>query len=74
MYDAIEDTLTYADPQTVVALLGPSGHKKLGNIESRRRVFLPGILGQSRTTSIKGKSVKFVSPMKRLPAASTAIP
>jgi signal transduction histidine kinase len=37
LYDAIEDTLTYADPQTVVALLDPSGHKKLGNLAA-----LPG--------------------------------
>jgi signal transduction histidine kinase len=37
LYDAIEDTLTYADPQTVVALLDASGHKKLGNLAA-----LPG--------------------------------
>jgi len=32
--DAIRDTLTYADPQTAVALLGPDGRQIEGNLEA----------------------------------------
>jgi signal transduction histidine kinase len=34
--DAIEDTMTYADPQTVIALIGPDGHEIKGNLETLR--------------------------------------
>jgi signal transduction histidine kinase len=32
--DAIEDTMTYADPQSAVALLSPDGHQIIGNLRS----------------------------------------
>jgi signal transduction histidine kinase len=32
--DAIQDTMTYADPQTAIALLGPRGQQVLGNLET----------------------------------------
>ena len=32
--DAINDTMTYADPQTAVAVLGSNGHEIKGNIEA----------------------------------------
>jgi signal transduction histidine kinase len=31
--DAVEDTMTYADPQSAVALLRPDGHEIIGNLE-----------------------------------------
>ena len=31
--DAVEDTVTYADPQNAVALLRPDGHEMIGNLE-----------------------------------------
>lgn len=34
--DAIDDTMTYADPQTAIALLGPDGHEIKGNLEAVR--------------------------------------
>ena len=35
--DAIDDTLTYADPQTAVALLGSDGRELEGNLDASRR-------------------------------------
>jgi signal transduction histidine kinase len=32
LYDAIQDTISYADPQTAVALLDPHGAQQLGNL------------------------------------------
>jgi signal transduction histidine kinase len=32
--DAIQDTITYADPQTAIALLGPAGQRAMGNLET----------------------------------------
>jgi len=32
LLDGIEDTLTYADPQTAVALFDPRGHEMIGNV------------------------------------------
>jgi len=39
--DAIEDTMTYADPQTAIALLGPKGQQVIGNLETRPSTALP---------------------------------
>jgi signal transduction histidine kinase len=39
--DAINDTMTYADPQTAVALLGPDGRETLGNLEAVPATVLP---------------------------------
>lgn len=39
--DALEDTMTYADPQTAVALLGRDGRQGLGNLESVAATVLP---------------------------------
>jgi len=41
LQDAIEDTMTYADPQAVVALLGPNSRETLGNLESMPSNLLP---------------------------------
>ena len=32
--DAIDDTMTYADPQTIIALFGPDGRELKGNLDS----------------------------------------
>lgn len=37
LYDAIEDTISYADPQTAVALLDPNGRERLGNLAAMPR-------------------------------------
>jgi signal transduction histidine kinase len=34
--DAIDDTMTYADPQTVIALIAPDGHEIKGNLGTVR--------------------------------------
>jgi hypothetical protein len=34
--DAIDDTMTYADPQTVIALIGPDRRETKGNLETVR--------------------------------------
>ena len=39
--DAIGDTMTYADPQTAVALLAPDGRQKVGNLEAVPAAVLP---------------------------------
>jgi signal transduction histidine kinase len=39
--DAIEDTVTYGDPQTVIALIEPSGREPIGNLETNPPSFLP---------------------------------
>src|SRR3982751_1015578 len=32
LYDAIQDTISYADPETAVALLDPRGAQQMGNL------------------------------------------
>ena len=39
--DAIEDTITYADPQSVVALFGPDFHQTQGNLQTLSSSLLP---------------------------------
>jgi signal transduction histidine kinase len=39
--DALRDTMTYADPQTAIALLGPDGRPLMGNIEPAPTSTLP---------------------------------
>jgi signal transduction histidine kinase len=39
--DAIEDTMTYADAQTAVALLGRDGREVMGNLETEPATVLP---------------------------------
>jgi signal transduction histidine kinase len=41
LVDAVEDTMTYADPQTAVALLGPDGRETLGNLEAVPATVVP---------------------------------
>lgn len=38
--DAINDTMTYADPQTIIALFGPDGSEVKGNLEPVRTALL----------------------------------
>lgn len=47
--DAIKDTMTYGDPQTVVALIGPDGGELLGNLETRPPTELPRQEGYRNT-------------------------
>jgi len=39
--DAVEDTITYADPQALVAVIGPDAHERLGNLEALPANLLP---------------------------------
>jgi signal transduction histidine kinase len=39
--DAIQDTMTYADPQTAIALLGPDRKEIAGNLESAPQTAVP---------------------------------
>ena len=41
LYDAIQDTMTYADPQTAIALLGPKAQQVMGNLETGPSIALP---------------------------------
>jgi signal transduction histidine kinase len=36
LYDAIQDTIAYADPETAVALLDPRGNEQMGNVAGIR--------------------------------------
>jgi signal transduction histidine kinase len=47
--DAIEDTMTYGDPQTVIALIAPSGGELMGNVETRPATILPRQEGYRNT-------------------------
>lgn len=47
--DAVEDTMTYGDPQTVIALISPSGGELLGNLETRPATILPRQEGYRNT-------------------------
>ncbi len=39
--DTLVDTMTYGDPETVIALLAPDGHQVKGNLETLPATFLP---------------------------------
>jgi signal transduction histidine kinase len=39
--DAIQDAITYSDPQTAVALLGPDGKEEIGNLETVPPAIIP---------------------------------
>jgi signal transduction histidine kinase len=55
--DAIEDTITYADPQTVIALLSPQGQQIRGNIEPSSASSLPRQDGyQHALVRVKGQT------------------
>ena len=47
--DAVQDTITYGDPQTVIALISPSGGEIMGNIETRPATVLPRQEGYRNT-------------------------
>ena len=47
--DAINDTITYGDPQTVIGLIAPSGGELLGNLETRPATVLPRQEGYRNT-------------------------
>jgi signal transduction histidine kinase len=47
--DAVEDTMTYGDPQTVIALIAPGGRELLGNLETRPATVLPRQEGYRNT-------------------------
>jgi signal transduction histidine kinase len=47
--DAVEDTMTYGDPQTVIALISPGGGELLGNLETRPASVLPRQEGYRNT-------------------------
>lgn len=47
--DAIGDTMTYGDPQTVIALIAPRGGEIMGNLETRPATVLPRQEGYRNT-------------------------
>ena len=47
--DAISDTMTYGDPQTVIALIAPKGGQVMGNLETRPATVLPRQEGYRNT-------------------------
>ena len=47
--DAIGDTMTYGDPQTVIALIAPRGGELMGNLETRPATVLPRQEGYRNT-------------------------
>ena len=47
--DAINDTITYGDPQTVIGLIAPSGGELLGNLQTRPATVLPRQEGYRNT-------------------------
>jgi len=47
--DAIQDTMTYGDPQTVIALIAPGAGQVMGNLETRPATVLPRQEGYRNT-------------------------
>jgi signal transduction histidine kinase len=47
--DAVADTITYGDPQTVIGLIAPRGGELMGNIETRPATVLPRQEGYRNT-------------------------
>ena len=47
--DAIDDTMTYGDPQTVIALIAPNSGQVVGNLETRPATVLPRQEGYRNT-------------------------
>jgi signal transduction histidine kinase len=69
--DAIEDTMTYADPQTVIALLSPQGQQIKGNTEPSSATALPRIEGyQHALVRLSGQTTPHEAALiaHRLPA------
>lgn len=55
--DAIQDTLSYADPQTAVGLLGPNGREVLGNLQTVPPTVIPLEEGyQNRLVRLRGQT------------------
>jgi signal transduction histidine kinase len=68
--DAIEDTLTYGDPQTVIALIDATGREPLGNLETHPPTFLPRQEGyHNALVRLKGQTTPHVAAIvvHRLP-------
>jgi signal transduction histidine kinase len=69
--DAIEDTMTYADPQTVIALLSPQGQQIRGNTEPSSATALPRVEGyQHALVRLSGQTTPHEAALiaHRLPA------
>ncbi len=69
--DAIEDTMTYADPQTVIALLSPQGQQIRGNTEPSSATVLPRVEGyQHALVRLSGQTTPHEAALiaHRLPA------
>jgi signal transduction histidine kinase len=57
LVDAIQDTLTYADPQTAVGLLGPDGREVMGNLQTVPPTVIPLEEGyQNRLIRLRGQT------------------
>jgi signal transduction histidine kinase len=55
--DAVEDTITYGDAQTVIALVEPDGREPIGNLETHPPTFLPRQEGyQNVLVRLKGQT------------------
>ena len=55
--DAVQDTLTYADPQTAVALLQPNGREIMGNLQTVAPTVIPLEEGyQNRLIRLRGQT------------------
>lgn len=68
--DAVADTVTYGDPQTVIALIEPGGREPLGNLETRPPTFLPRQEGyHNALVRLKGQTTPRVAAIvvHRLP-------
>jgi signal transduction histidine kinase len=68
--DAIQDTVTYGDPQTVIALIEPTGREPIGNLETHPPTFLPRQEGyHNALVRLKGQTTPRVAAIvvHRLP-------
>ena len=68
--DAVEDTVTYGDPQTVVALITPEGREIIGNLETQPATILPRQDGyHNRLVRLKGQTTPHLAAIvvHRLP-------
>lgn len=69
--DAIQDTITYSDPQTAVALLGKDGQQTVGNLDTVPAALLPPREGyRDVLIRLTGEATPHVAAveLKRLPS------
>jgi len=70
LHDAVQDTISYADPQTLVAVIGADNREIIGNLETNPAAVLPRQEGyHSALVRLRGQTTPHLAAiaMHRLP-------